>query len=57
MAKLERKWGEVLVSRTVNGEMQDEEGPSDGEDGSKGHDLVGSSFEDPDGGTCEVTGY
>jgi hypothetical protein len=37
--------------------MQDEEGPSDDEDGRKGHHLVGSCFEDPDDGTCDVTGY
>jgi hypothetical protein len=37
--------------------MQDEEGSSDDEDGRKGHNLVGSCFEDPDDGTCDVTGY
>jgi hypothetical protein len=37
--------------------MQDEGGPSDDEDGRKGGSLVGSCFEDPDDGTCDVTGY
>jgi hypothetical protein len=37
--------------------MQDEEGSSDDEDDRKGHNLVGSRFENPDGGTCDVTGY
>jgi hypothetical protein len=37
--------------------MQDEGGSSDDEDGRKGHNLVGSCFEDPDDGTCDVTGY
>jgi hypothetical protein len=37
--------------------MQDEGGSSDDEDGRKGHNLVGSCFEDLDDGTCDVTGY
>jgi hypothetical protein len=39
--------------------MQDEEGSSNDEGGRsrKGHNLVGSFFEDPDDGTCGVAGY
>jgi hypothetical protein len=40
-----------------DGDVQEEEGTSDDEDGSKGHGLVGSCFEDPDDGMCEVTGH
>jgi hypothetical protein len=35
--------------------MDEEGGSSD--DGRKGQNLVGSCFEDPDDGTCDVTGY
>ena len=42
---------------TVRCEIQDEGGSSDGEDGRKGHNLVGSRFEDPGDGTCDVAGY
>ena len=46
-------------SSVEDGEMKDEEGPSDDEGGRsrKGHNLVGSCFEDPDDDTCDVTGY
>ena len=44
-------------SRVEDGDIQDEEGSSDDEDGRKGNNLVGSCFEDPDDGTCDVTGY
>jgi hypothetical protein len=38
--------------------MNDEGGSSDDEDGRKGRNLVGFYFvEDPDDGTCDVTGY
>jgi hypothetical protein len=32
-------------------------GSSDDEGGRKGHNLVGSCFEDPEDGTCGVAGY
>jgi hypothetical protein len=37
--------------------MRNEEGSSGDEGGRKGHNLVGSCFEDPDDGTCNVAGY
>jgi hypothetical protein len=53
MDQLERKCG----GGSNDGEMQHEGGSSDDEDGRKGHNLVGSCFEDPGDGTCGVTGY
>ena len=55
MAQPERKGGGSPSAE--DGDVQEEEGTSDDEDGSKGHGLVGSCFEDPDDGMCEVTGH